>query len=454
LFSIPLLSASPFDFAHYEPIPGGARWHWESPYWLEQEAGLVFENVTLEQPVELVLDSGSQRRRVPLPAGVFKRISLPMGLPMIKELQVLGQDRLPQPGVESLSGQGITFSLDPEISRIDIKVQKGINREFSLSEGILYEVQGRGKPEPFYLLNYGSDLTFGDTQGVLSMVPGIPETPVPRLDAGQMLLPESRDLWLSPDYGLFEWSVYDGVYVFMFRNYAVQARFLKRLAFFVEKKGYVGQLMDNLFLADKHGYNAHNYLSRDLAAFFQKAREQGFVLNGEEEELLQWLLDLGIIIQWGDTFVPGEGAVLSASMESWDYLRFKLLTHELIHGLYFLDKPLEDFARTRWEALDEDQQRFWRLFLDWYRYDVSNPYLVVNEFTAYLMQQPPEEARDYLGGLMVSRIISSRPGEKDFLYRFLKDYPSTFLDNSRILEDYFIQNFGLRAGELRKIIKK
>ena len=185
--------------------------------------------------------------------------------------------------------------------------------------------------------------------------------------------------------------------IFDTRDYAVQADFLKRLAFYVEKEGYVGKLLTDEQLADKHGWNAHDYRAVDLAAFYQTAFDRRFELNEKEQLLLQILLDNGILEydSGNSLYLPVSGGLISVSRESSDYLREKFMIHEGIHGVFFADPGYREQAFGMWETLTENEKRFWLSFFGWMHYDTDNLYLMVNELQAYLLQQPAEQAEYY-----------------------------------------------------------
>mgnify|MGYP000928978100 CR=1 FL=1 len=70
------------------------------------------------------------------------------------------------------------------------------------------------------------------------------------------------------EYRWYRWDLLPSVILFDFRNYDIQDAYLKRLAFFVEKRGFVGRLAPNQEIAPLHGWNAHDYKAEDLARFF------------------------------------------------------------------------------------------------------------------------------------------------------------------------------------------
>ena len=73
--------------------------------------------------------------------------------------------------------------------------------------------------------------------------------------------------WRQPDYELFSWTRFPGILIMDTASYAVQSRFFKRLAFYVEKRGYRGRLIPEEEFAGLHGFNAHDYRAEDLARF-------------------------------------------------------------------------------------------------------------------------------------------------------------------------------------------
>lgn len=230
-------------------------------------------------------------------------------------------------------------------------------------------------------------------------LPKSPRPPVAALSAIPAnigtIIAYDRSWWRTPDYELFSWSVAPSVLVFEFRSLELQSRYLKRLAFFVEKLGYAGRLWTNEQLAGLHGWNAHDYRSEDLARFFAAALRQGFPLNREEQELRSLLLANGVIVRASGGFGPGRGAIISFADAGSYELRRILLTHEGYHGIFFTHPAYRSRVLSLWAGADPEEQELFRRFLRAKRYDVTNGYLVANEFGAYLMQQPTAEADSY-----------------------------------------------------------
>ena len=265
-------------------------------------------------------------------------------------------------------------------------------------------------------------------------------------DPGALLLYDSES-WRQPDYELFAWGRFPRILILDTASYAVQSRFFKRLAFFVEKKGCRGRLVSDQEFADLHGFNAHDYRAEDLARFFQAAREQLFALNPEEELLKQILLANGIIRDDG-VFNPVRGGILSISRNSYPILRRHLLTHECAHGLFFSLPELREASFQAWDRLPEQEQRFWKLFFRWMRYDTDDPYLTVNEYQAYLFQQPRSGVRYYFTVLTPSRLISSYPDEASWVRELIRSDPERFTRAFDYLETSLVQIAGVEGGRV------
>ena len=265
-------------------------------------------------------------------------------------------------------------------------------------------------------------------------------------DPGSVLLYD-QESWRQSQYELFAWSRFPGILIMDTESYAVQSRFFKRLAFFVEKRGYRGRLVRNEEFAGLHGFNAHDYRAEDLARFFQAAREQLFALNPEEELLKRILLANGIIRDEG-IFSPGRGGILSVSRSSYPILRSHLLTHECAHGLFFSLPEFREASFQAWDRLSVQEQEFWKLFFRWMGYDTDDPYLVVNEYQAYLFQQPRSALRYYFADLTASRLISSYPDQASRVRELLRSDPQTFTRAFDYLETSLVEMAGVEGGRV------
>ncbi|MDR0387294.1 MAG: hypothetical protein LBH57_04585 [Treponema sp.] len=243
-------------------------------------------------------------------------------------------------------------------------------------------------------------------ESVAALLPSALKDPIP-LDPGVIPV-YPRDAWREGRYEVFRWPAFPRILIFDTADYRVQERLFKRLAFFVEKRDFRGRLAGDRELEGLHGWNAHDYRAEDLARFFEAARQEDFPLLDEERELLAVLLHNGIVVRSSSGELrAGAGAVLSISRESPEYLRRRFLVHEGFHGVFFMDEDFREFSRLRWEGLDADAKRVFRSYLDFQRYDLADPYLVVNEFMAYCLQQPVSLAGPYFGGNLPRQLHAS-----------------------------------------------
>lgn len=270
--------------------------------------------------------------------------------------------------------------------------------------------------------------------------------PIPA-DPG-VILRYSQDAWRRSDWELFSWNLFSNILIFDFRDYAVQSAFLKRLSFFVEKKGSAGRLLPNSVIDPLHGWNAHDYRAKDLARFFQLAKEEDFLLNPEEYMLRDILLDRGILRISSGNYEPGEGGLLSISRESSDRLRYLFITHEGYHGLYFASPEYRRSVEEYWSGLSEAEQRFWRLFLDWKWYNTEDNDLVINEFQAYLMQQHISYVDTYFKEYTIPRFLRRFPEFEEEAGIFLERYPDHFTHASAFVEESARSIAGITSGDL------
>jgi hypothetical protein len=213
--------------------------------------------------------------------------------------------------------------------------------------------------------------------------------------------------WRDSRYEIFRWDRFPSLLIFDFADYAGQDRMLKRLAFFVEKKGFRGRLAPDSEIAELHAWNAHDYSAEDLARFFQAAREAQFPLLAEERELERILLNAGVIRADGGKITAGEGGIISVSRESAGYLRSLFMAHEGFHGLFFIDEDFRDFSRRRWQRLPVQAKRFIISYFGYQQYDTADEYLLVNEFMGHVLQQPVSQAGYYFGVTLPSRLETS-----------------------------------------------
>lgn len=180
--------------------------------------------------------------------------------------------------------------------------------------------------------------------------------PLP-IDLGS-LMEYSSALWRHDDFELFNWSLFPQVLIIDFADYDLQARFLKRLAFFTEKPGFRGRLLSNAELQGRHGWNAHNYHPRDLSQFYNQAEEEGLELNPEELLLRDILLAQNIIVEQNSLYAEGEGQIISVSSDPSQARasRQLFLNHEALHAVFYNFPPLRELSFSLWETLPPRQQ--------------------------------------------------------------------------------------------------
>ncbi|MBN2051500.1 MAG: hypothetical protein JW760_13690 [Spirochaetales bacterium] len=276
------------------------------------------------------------------------------------------------------------------------------------------------------------------------------EQPIPADMGTIMAYPPEQ--WRREEYECFSWNLAPAVLVYVTRNYQDQARRFKRLAFFVEKPGFSGVLQPNEVIEHRHGWNAHDYRAEDLARFFRRAEEENFELNPEERELYQTLEKHSILFREDGIIQAGTGSVLSISMETPKALRAKFLVHEAFHGLFFISPRFRLACLDTWRSLAPEEQNFWKTFFSHRTYNVKNEFLLVNEFMAYLMQQPKDELDWYYKEFIFQELTKAYPAKAASFEAFYRTYPETFHLSASKIERTAEILFGVRAGDLNCII--
>lgn len=277
----------------------------------------------------------------------------------------------------------------------------------------------------------------------------LPDSEYELADLGRLLISEAP----IGKYALYRWDLIPSVLVFDFKDYATQDKYLKRLAFFVEKIGYRGKLMRDEDIASLHGWNAHDYRAEDLAAFFQAARDKAFALGAEEKELLGILLGSGIVVEspaakgGGSRLEGGSGAIISIARESSDALRWTFAVHESTHAIFFADAAYRDFARSQWALVDKGERWFWKTYFAWAAYDASSDYLMGNEFQAYLLQQPTAMAAEYFQKRKTAELLEKHPELQGEVDAYMLRYGDLFEKHARSLEDWLYSRYAVAAGK-------
>lgn len=274
-----------------------------------------------------------------------------------------------------------------------------------------------------------------------------------RTDPG-LILNYNKSAWRTLDYEIFEWDRFERILFFDTRNYNIQDNFFKRMAYFVEKEGYKGTLLTNEQLQGKHGYNAHDYSAVSMANFFNKALQENFTLNKEEEILKKILLENDLIEFDGTVFIPNEGGIVSISQESAPYLRSTFLAHEGWHTLFFKDEEFRNFTSAVYYTMDQTSIQFLK---DYFKsqpglgYDQNDDYLMHNEFMAYIMQQNISEVSKYFVHLANrGSVIKYTPK----LAAYVRNTEGkTFEDAALALNDFVFDKYQIIGGNITLISK-
>lgn len=274
-----------------------------------------------------------------------------------------------------------------------------------------------------------------------------------RTDPG-LILNYKTSQWRTLDYELFEWDRFPQILFFDTRNYEVQDRLFRRMAFFVEKQGYKGRLLTNEELGDMHGYNAHDYSAESMARFFNKAAELNFQLNEEELLLKKILIHNGLLESDGFYVKANEGGLVSISRETPDWSRTNLLAHEGWHTIFFRDAEFRNYVSAVYYTFDPTSLEF---LIDYFKsqpglgYDVNDEYLMHNEFMAYIMQQRLSEVSNYFVHLANrGSVIDYTPQLAAYIR---KTEGRGFEDAANALNDFVYDKYGIVCGNIALVNK-
>ena len=136
---------------------------------------------------------------------------------------------------------------------------------------------------------------------------------------------------------------------------------------------------------------------------------------------------------------PGAGAVLSISRSSNKYERILLLAHESYHGIYFSSEEYRSLCARLWKEAPAIERRFMTSLLGALGYDPASHELAVNEFQAYLLQQPRSDAAAYFE--RVGKLVADRAGVPTAAQAL-----PALLEDEGALETYLKTRFGVEAG--------
>ncbi len=275
-----------------------------------------------------------------------------------------------------------------------------------------------------------------------------PMTPLPA-DFKQILENDPAQ-WRYSDWEIYSWESFPGIFIIDFQNFNIQSHMLKRLSYFVEKKGYTGKIHSFLRLSGKSDWNAHNYKAKDLAAFFTAAAEKDVVLTSAETYLRELLLANGIIERSGTGYSGGEDkGIVSVSQESLPNVRSLLLTHEGYHGLFYAAPGLKELVYDLWDKLAPEAQEMWIEYLktaDAWNYDYENGYLLRNEMLGYMMQQ--KDFAEYFDNMMFPRLLKRSPDKAELFQQNHDAARQAFLDMALKIAVFLQNDYNLSPGNL------
>ena len=255
--------------------------------------------------------------------------------------------------------------------------------------------------------------------------------------------------WRHQSYELFAWEQFPSVLIFDFADYSAQASYLKRLSFFAEKKGFTGNLISDKELAPLHGFNAHDYRAETLATFFQKAEEEHFPLNKSELHLRAILFHNGIIVRTETGIEAGNGAIVSISRQSAPGLRYRFITHECLHGIYFTEENFRTVVTGVFRQTDPRAVRFLRRYFEVYsalQYNTDDDYLLQNEFMAYLLQQDSSSLQHYYNKISWFRTMNEA---EPALCRYMRNTNAkAFMQAAAQMSSFLYTTWGVRGGRI------
>ena len=370
----------------------------------------------------------------------------------------LSQTLATQEPLEAVSGSQLALTLPPWQTAHGytpaLEFSWHTNAGFTAQNTVRFHFSGRAGTWRFYPQVWHDEarrwlFTFpGDALAPLYRIklvatPG--ESPLPA-DPATILQWPTESL-REGDHDWFLWNGRQNILILLTKTYAVQAQYLTRLAFFVEKQGYRGTILTEQEALRLHGWNAHDYAPQDLANFFNLASAENFPLSAKELELRQKLIAQKLLIPTSaGHWKAGQGALLGISDESPPPLRSFLLTHESFHGLYFTTPQYRQTVAQIWSQLPSACRQQFRNFLAQAHYDVTDSPLVVNEFQAYSLQQYSDGWSDFF----TDKVLKA-PGHLDLgATSPLRDSLLTFyLQAAEKLDQAVSQDFGVHSGDIQ-----
>ncbi|WP_232535942.1 hypothetical protein [Borrelia sp. A-FGy1] len=234
------------------------------------------------------------------------------------------------------------------------------------------------------------------------------------------------------------------IYVLKFKKLKDQSLMLKRLAFFTEKKNFIGKILSNKELENKKGWTGHNYRLEDIIIFFNMAKKLNIKLNKEEIILRNIIIANKLVNIENHTLkVKNKSRNIAFATYSEDKTisrdaQMIILMHEILHMHFFTDNNISKSVSTFWnQNILKKDKKAWIKFLDSKDYYIKSNNLVINEFYAYTIQIPKEDIAEFL----INTRYFPKSGAKNYEEWALK------------LEELLWNEKGLIAGELLILFK-
>jgi hypothetical protein len=155
----------------------------------------------------------------------------------------------------------------------------------------------------------------------------------------------------------------------------------------------------------------------------------------------------------GDTYHAGRGGIISISRQL-PHLRQVFITHEAMHGVFYMEDGFRTGVFSYWENLHPDEREFWRLFFQFRDFDPEDEYLMVNEFQAYILQQEEAEVDPYFHRTWIWRLREARPDKVSWINDFLQTRPNVFTGPADDLNRLLWTEARLAGGDVIRVRRR
>ena len=158
----------------------------------------------------------------------------------------------------------------------------------------------------------------------------------------------------------------------------------------------------------------------------------------------------GIIVRTERGIEAGHGAIISISRQSTQSIRYRLLTHECLHGIYFTEERFRETVAAVFQQTDPRARLFLRRYFELYpslQYDTDDSYLLQNEFMAYLLQQNSSQLRPYYVD-RISWLRVMNKAEPELRAYIRKTDAEDFMQAAEQMSAFLYTRWGLKAGRI------